>query len=96
MPARDDTLLFAHQVRMTQVQRDYLSLVAQSDDISLSHAIRQCIDRAIDSAPPIEGATVRRQGSDVEEPMTLRYLLEATERDPDELAEIIARASLHE
>jgi hypothetical protein len=96
MPARDDTLLFAHQVRLTQVQRDYLAMVAQSEDISLSHAIRWCIDRSIDSAPPIADATVIRDGSDVEEPMTLRYLLESVERDPDQLAEVIARAGLHE
>jgi hypothetical protein len=96
MPARDDTLLFAHQVRLTKVERDYLAMIAQSEDVSLSHAIRMCIEQSIDACPPIDGIDVQRSGEGPHEPMTVRYLLERTERDPDELAEIIGRAALHE
>lgn len=96
MPARNETLLYATQVRLTRVQRDYLAWVCQAEDIAMSAAIRECIDQVIDALPPLEGATVQRGGSGPHEAMMVRDLLERSETDPEQLAEILARASLHE
>jgi hypothetical protein len=98
MPARNDTLLYATQVRLTKVQRDYLAALCEAEDLAMSAAIRRCIDQVIDQLPPVDGITrlVQVEGREVEQPVTVRRLLEASETDVDWLGEVLARASLHE
>jgi hypothetical protein len=88
MPARDETLLFATNVRLTKAQRNYLAGLVQAHDSNLGREIRRCIDAAIDAAPHIDGLMVN------DEPATLRYFLERFDIDVDELADVLARAEL--
>lgn len=82
MPTRPHAaLLPAVQVRVSQLQRTYLLLLAERQHCSVSEAIRRVIDASIDRepSPDVEGL------SDADgRPLPLRRLLEMVDHDRTE------------
>lgn len=88
-PKVDDSARLSHvlQLRLNDVQRSYLVVLAASWECSLGEAVRRCVDEHLDADIPshyFENITVEGK------PATLRHVLQSMPPNPEWIAEQLA------
>lgn len=87
-PKVDDAARLSHvlQLRLNDVQRGYLLLMAEEWGCGLGDAVRRIVDEHLDAQPAVEGLQ-RADG----EPASLRQALRLGRPDPEWVADFVKK-----